>query len=39
MVHLENLRDMLFWCSGWLPFLLFLFIIDGVVRLFRKGGK
>ncbi len=39
MVHLENLRDMLFWCSGWLPFLLFLFIIDGIVRLFRKGGK
>lgn len=38
-VHLENLRDLLFWSSGWLPFVLFLYILDGIVRLFRKDGK
>lgn len=39
MVHLENLRDLLFWSSGWMPFLLFLFILDGIVQMFRRGGK
>lgn len=39
MVPLGNLRDVIFWFSGWLPFLLFFYIIDGIVRLIRKGGK
>jgi len=39
MFKLENLRDMLFWISGWTPFLLFLYILDGIVFLFRKDGK
>lgn len=39
MLHLDNLRCMLFWSTGWLPFLLFLYILDNIADLFKKGGK
>ncbi len=39
LVHLTCLRDLLFWSSGWVYFLLFLFILDWFIRLFRKDNK
>lgn len=39
LVHLTNLRDLLYWSSGWVYFLLFLFILDQFIRFFRKDGK
>lgn len=38
-VHLLNLRDLLFWSTGWVRFLLFLFILNWIIKLFRKDVK
>lgn len=38
-VPISNLRDFIFWETGWNHFILFLFILDWIIRLFRKEGK
>lgn len=37
--HLTNLRGFLFWFSGYADFLVFLFILNWFINIFRKDNK
>lgn len=35
-LHLANLREFFFWQSGYVNFLVFLFIVEGIYSLFKR---